>query len=70
MLPDSDSTIVRIVLNKLDQDSISSAVNKFSSFPVKVFVNCKSSKRTITKPKLTKEQFEEKKEALQSEAVF
>jgi short-subunit dehydrogenase len=46
LLPDSNQTIVRIVLDKSDPNSINLAVNKYVNFPVKIFVNCKSSKKT------------------------
>jgi len=45
LLPESTAQIVKIVLNKFDQESINNAVGKYAIFPVKIFVNCKNSKR-------------------------
>lgn len=45
LLPDSTSNIQKIVLNKFDQESINYAVGKYSTYHVKLFVNCKNSKR-------------------------
>lgn len=49
LMPDKNTIFVKIVLNKFDQDSINWAVSKYSTFPVKIFVNCKSSKKLNTK---------------------
>mmetsp|Transcript_34712 Transcript_34712/g.53270 ORF Transcript_34712/g.53270 Transcript_34712/m.53270 type:complete len:157 (+) Transcript_34712:94-564(+) len=44
MLPQRNGVIEKIVMNKFDQASITKAIGNYASFPVKVFVNCKSSK--------------------------
>lgn len=43
-LPDKNPIIMKVVLNKFDQDSINYAVAKYTTFPIKIFVNCKSSR--------------------------
>ena len=48
LLPDKNPHIIKIVLNKFDQDSISHAVGDTSTCPVKIFVNCKTSKKTAS----------------------
>ena len=45
LLPERNPIIIRIVLNKFDKDSINWAVCKYSTYPVKIFVNCKTSKK-------------------------
>jgi len=45
MLPERNPIIIRIVLSKFDKDSINWAVCKYSTYPVKIFVNCKTSKK-------------------------
>jgi len=49
LLPDQNPVIIRCVLNKFDQESINKAVGDYITFPVKIFVNCKSSKKTNMK---------------------
>jgi hypothetical protein len=58
-------------MNKFDQDSINYAVSKYSTFPVKIFVNCKSSKKTIEK-KITMDEatIEERKKAILKESMM
>lgn len=46
LIPDSKSVIIQVVLNSFDQDSLNKAVGEYITLPVKIFVNCKSSKRT------------------------
>lgn len=70
MLPEKTNIIVRIVISKYDQDSISNSINRYSTFPIKIFVNCKSSKKTFSKAQLTNESFEEKKQNLLTEPAF
>lgn len=43
-LPDKNPIIMKVVLNKFDQDSINYAVSKYTTYPIKIFVNCKSSR--------------------------
>lgn len=40
-----DTKIIKIVLNKYDQDSVSRAVSEYVTYPVKIFVNCRSTKK-------------------------
>ena len=49
LMPEKNTIFVKVVLNKFDQDSINWAVGKYSTFPVKIFVNCKSSKKLNAK---------------------
>ena len=51
LLPERNPIIIRIVLNKFDKDSINWAVCKYSTYPVKIFVNCKTSKKAPTQQK-------------------
>ena len=46
MLPNSKAVILQAVLNKFDQDSLNKAVGDYVTLPVKIFVNCKSSKKS------------------------
>ena len=43
--------IHKIVLNKFDQESIEKATGEYATLPIKIFVNCKSSKKTAMKRK-------------------
>lgn len=47
LLPqNNNSIIIQVVLNNFDQDSLNKAVADYVTLPVKIFVNCKSSKKT------------------------
>ena len=64
-MPEKNTTFIKIVLNKFDQDSINYAVSKYSTFPVKIFVNCKSSKKVMTKKvESDPKKLEERKQAI------
>lgn len=62
MLPESKSIIIQAVLNSFDQDSLNKAVGDYVTLPVKIFVNCKSSKRTQTKKKQDPREIQERRE--------
>jgi len=70
MLPEQNPVIIRSVLNRFDQDSINKAVGEYSTFPVKIFVNCKSSKRTTVKPEEDKTEYEARKKAILKESMM
>jgi hypothetical protein len=43
--------IIKIVLNKFDQDTLNQQLGKSKDLPVKLFVNCKNSKKkAVEKP--------------------
>jgi hypothetical protein len=59
------------VLNKFDQDSINWAVSKYSTFPVKIFVNCKSSKKlNVKKVETDPVVLEERKKAILKDSLI
>jgi len=66
-LPDRNPTIVHVVINKFDQESISWATQKYQAFPVKIFVNCKSSKNAMTKRQIDQKELMERQKALLAE---
>lgn len=49
MLPQMKVVILQAVLSTFDQDSLLKAVGDYVTLPVKIFVNCKSSKKTQPK---------------------
>ena len=69
LLPSSNASIVRVVLNKFDQDSVNRAVGDYVTYPVKVFVNCKSSKRSVQPKKIEPAEYEERKRAILSMSI-
>ena len=65
MLPDRNPSIVRVVLTKFDQESIDKAVGEYVAYPVKIFVNCKTGKKSSTKKKaMDKDEREKMKKAI------
>ena len=70
MLPEQDPVIVRCVLNRFDQDTINRAVGDYVTFPVKIFVNCKSSKKTTAKKEQDPKELEERRRAILRESVM
>jgi len=44
MLPDQNSDLVHCVLSQFDQQTILHVAGKYAAYPVKMFINCKSSK--------------------------
>jgi short-subunit dehydrogenase len=70
LLPEHNPVIIRAVLNKFDQESINKAVGDFVTFPVKIFVNCKSSKRTTQQKPEDKAEYEARKKALLKESII
>jgi hypothetical protein len=71
MLPERNPIIIRIVLNKFDKDSINWAVCKYSSYPVKIFVNCKTSKKAPNPKRLEDPaSIEEKKKKILKESLI
>ena len=69
-LPDKNPIIMKVVLNKFDQDSINYAVSKYTTFPIKIFVNCKSSRQTIEKKVMAPATIEERKKAILKESLL
>mmetsp|Transcript_9279 Transcript_9279/g.15610 ORF Transcript_9279/g.15610 Transcript_9279/m.15610 type:complete len:165 (+) Transcript_9279:498-992(+) len=69
MLPERNPIIVRIVLDKFDQETIYDVVGKHRTLPVKIFVNCKSSKKVEPKKQPVDQQtFEEMKASISNDA--
>jgi hypothetical protein len=69
-LPNSDSIILRCVLSSFDQDSINQAVGQFITLPVKIFVNCKSSKRIQQKKIMDPKEYEQRRKAILRDSTF
>ena len=70
-MPSQNTTFIKIVLNKFDQDSINYAVSKYSTFPVKIFVNCKSSKKvSVKKVETDPKILEERKKAILKDSMI
>ena len=42
---DSSIRIYRVVIDKLDEESINNNLKMLKGLPIKIFVNCKNSKR-------------------------
>lgn len=61
--------IHKIVLNRFDQETIDKATGEYSTLPVKIFVNCKSSKKTATKKRQSPEEIEKMKKAILKESM-
>ena len=72
MLPERNPIIIRIVLNKFDKDSINWAVCKYSTYPVKIFVNCKTCKKAPSKQKKFEDPttIEERKKKMMKESLI
>lgn len=70
MLPDMNTVIIRAVLNKFDQESITKSVGEFVTFPVKMLVNCKSSKKTQNKKERDPVEYEDRKKVILRESTF
>lgn len=71
MMPEKNTIFVKIVLNKFDQDSINWAVGKYSTFPVKIFVNCKSSKKlNVKKVESDPSTIEDRKNAILKDSLI
>ena len=70
MLPDKNTTIIRVVLNKFDNESIEKAVGEYVAFPVKIFVNCKTGKKNDSKKKpIDPEEVEKMRKAIIKESI-
>ena len=69
-LPNLDPIILHIVIDKFDQESINKAVGDLVTKPVKIFVNCISSKRTNEKPEIDQAELERRKRAILKESVM
>ena len=68
MLPEKNPIIVRIVLDKFDQESVYQAIGKHKILPVKIFVNCKSSKKTqVRRKEVDQKELDERKRTLLAE---
>ena len=63
-------SIIRVVLNKFDQESINRAVADYTTFPVKVFVNCKSSKRSTKSQEIDQKEREQRQQAMLKETII
>jgi hypothetical protein len=71
LMPEKNTIFVKIVLNKFDQDSINWAVSKYSTYPVKIFVNCKSSKKlNVKKVETDPATLEERKKKLLKDSLI
>ena len=69
-LPNLDPIILHVVIDKFDQESINKAVGDLVTKPVKIFVNCISSKRTHEKPEIDQAELERRKRAILKESVM
>ena len=59
-----DNQIVRVVLRKFDEESIAKAVGMHTNKPVKIFVNCRSSKKTVQRKEISQEEKEKRRRAI------
>ena len=67
----STQTIIKTaVLNKFDQDNINKAVADYITLPIKIFVNCKSSKRTEAKKVYDQREIQERKKAILRDTTY
>jgi len=56
---------VRVVLQKkFDEESINKAVGMHTNKPVKIFVNCRSSKKTSIKKEISAEEKDKRRKAI------
>ena len=58
------------MLNRFDQDTINRAVGEYATFPVKIFINCKSSKKTMVKKVEDPKVYEQRKKAILRESMM